>query len=211
MRDLLASKWPAIKEKDNQKVNDLKFRIIELEFAIKWSSFIELKTCQLDHESKNYSLPLDSKWIQSFNYVLGHFMQSVEENVNGSATIKIIKLFHANLKETYKLVEFFVARNLSGKFAINKSNLIIFKALIEIRMRECLEFERYRSNLKAFVQFCNNFKQVNVKAYEKQLALLERMENLDKETKLNSICAIKNFEHDITNELIKIVDEKRQL
>jgi hypothetical protein len=211
VRDLLVNKWPAIKEKDNQKVNDLQFRIIELEFAIKWSSFIELKTCQLDHESKNCSLPLDSKWIQSFNNVLGHFMQCVEEIVNGSATIQIVKLFHVNLKDTYKLVEFLVSRNLSGKLPINKSNLIIFKALIEIRMRECLEFERYRSNLKAFVQFCNNFKQVNVKAYEKQLASLGKMENLDKETKLNSICAIKNFEHDITDELIKIIDEKRQL
>jgi hypothetical protein len=198
--EFLASKWPATKDK---------FTI--LEFAIKWSLFIELEACQLDHVYKNYSLPLDSKWIQSFNNVLGHFMQSVEEIVNGSATIQIVKLFHVNLKDTYKLVEFFVSRNLSGKLPINKSNLIIFKSLIEIRMRECLEFERYRSNLKAFVQFCNNFKQVNVKAYEKQLASLGKMENLDKETKLNSICAIKNFEHDITDELIKIIDEKRQL
>jgi hypothetical protein len=198
--EFLASKWPATKDK---------FTI--LEFAIKWSLFIELEACQLDHVYKNYSLPLDSKWIQSFNNVLGHFMQCVEEIVNGSATIQIVKLFHVNLKDTYKLVEFFVSRNLSGKLPINKSNLIIFKSLIEIRMRECLEFERYRSNLKAFVQFCNNFKQVNVKAYEKQLASLGKMENLDKETKLNSICAIKNFEHDITDELIKIIDEKRQL
>ena len=183
---------------------------MELEFALKWNSFIDLETIHLNHEAKKQSLPLDDTWSTSFTNVITHFKQCIQDIANGTATFQIIKLFYDNLKDAFKFAEFLVNNNLKGQpvFLFNKLNMSVFNALIHVRMKECNEFERYRTNLKAFVQFCNIFKQVNVKVYEKQLVALEKLVNFDKETKINNLCTILNFEHDIVGFFSRIPSEK---
>ena len=192
IKELLEDKWP----KNTKKLDETQFGIEELEFALKWESFLNLEEIHLNHVAKGYSLPLDpNSWLDSFNNLCSLFCQCIENVASGLATIQIVKLVHANKEKANKMTKFLVEKNLTGKFCFNKSNLGLFDNLVEIRMKECVEFENYRSNLKAFVQVCNNFRQVNVKAYEIQLDDLEKMVNVfDKQTKLSSVCSVLNFE-----------------
>lgn len=155
MGELLKSKWPALKEKED----NVQFRLTELEFALAWNSFIDLETCQLTHKTSGWSLPLDDKWQKTVATTLSLFVQCVEEMVSGAATIQVIKLLHANLRAARELVEFVKNKGLAGRnFTFDQTKVTAFDALVMVRMRECREFERYRANLRVFVQICNNFK-----------------------------------------------------
>ena len=192
---LLNAKWPKrTEDPTNESQNETQYKIAELEYALRWNSFLVLEEIHLEHVANNLCVPLDSA---TFENVFKNFSEIMGNIANGSATFQIIKVIHANLNEANKFGQFLLSKNLPLAFCFNASNMNMFEILVKIRMKECKEFELYRANLKAFVQFCNNFKQINVKAYAKQLNELEKRHQFDMEAKLSSVCNVLSFEHDI--------------
>ena len=73
----------------------------------------------------------------------------------------------------------------------NNFNSDQFKTFLKIRYKEVKEFEAYNVSMKAFIQYCKKFPQINVSAYSKQL---DELEGLDIENMhLNSVCKKLNF------------------
>ena len=187
---LLSAKWP----KRTDQISQEQDRINELEFMLKYHSFLPLIETHFVYDKLNQSLPLHSgTWLPRYNNALHVFANTINNLVAGKEVIKVIKILNENSVEMMKLAKFIIEKRIVS-YSLNESNYQFLGHLIQMRMRECIEFENYRAELKAFIQFCSYFKEIDVSSYDKQLETLQRTQNLDGIVKLDSVCSIFAFE-----------------
>jgi hypothetical protein len=74
----------------------------------------------------------------------------------------------------------------------NKNHL---KLITRIRVKEVFEFEIYRTRMKAFIQFCSKFNQINIETYAMQLSSLEMLENQIENIIIKEVCDIKKYQN----------------
>ena len=75
-----------------------------------------------------------------------------------------------------------------------KECFYLFEVMARIRVKEMHEFEAYIVRMKAFIQFCLLFKQIDVTDYIQQLNYLEKLGDNKNYLILNDVCKTINFD-----------------
>ncbi len=75
-----------------------------------------------------------------------------------------------------------------------KECFYLFKVMTRIRVKEMHEFEAYIVRMKAFIQFCLLFNQIDVTDYINQLNHLEMLGDNKNNLILNNVCKTINFD-----------------
>lgn len=79
-------------------------------------------------------------------------------------------------------------------FSAKSINLL--PEFLKIRHQEVLEFEAYNVDMKAFIQYCSKFPQIQTNQYAKELAVLELTGTKIDAYVLNKVCQPFNYTTD---------------
>ena len=133
---------------------------------------------------QNSSVRVYSKaWEEFFGAKIKLYVASLNELVTGDILVKVVTLLQACKGNATKLIKAL------GSLTSQSDSLdqVTFDNLVEFRHREVAEFNMFRSKLKAFLQFCTNFKQyIYLEDLEAELKSLTVL-SVD-ERKLSSLC-----------------------
>ncbi len=162
----------------NDKINDHRC----LEFVLETGTFTLILEQSLLARKRNKANPLDKSMEARFSKCLELFNHSLENIVRGDESLYVIKLFYENATIFSHLFEILQRENLIDK----KKDVNSYRALFLFRMREVTAYEKYKVSMKAFLQFCSHFKQINIKVYEKKLEELTPIK--EEELKLSKVC-----------------------
>jgi E3 ubiquitin-protein ligase RNF213 len=171
----------------NQLIKDkLHKENISLMYILEKSTFFLIYEQNLISKKSGKALPLDKNQEKIFNNHIASLVNTLENIAKGEETLFNIKLFKDNSENFMKLIELIQKENLYENLPLIRNRDKTFEKLFKYRMKEVDTYEDYKTSLKAFLQFCSHFKQINIKSYEKQL---EDLSPVKKEVlKLSQVC-----------------------
>ena len=106
------------------------------------------------------------KYEDFFNKQVHSFIDCMKMLVSGEVKVGQIKLLKQQKENSCKLI------NILSKFSIkdsplNQVELIHFKNLIEFRYNELTEFIMFKTKITNFLQFCSNFKDIDLELLQR--------------------------------------------
>jgi hypothetical protein len=104
---------------------------------------------------------LTKKYEDILNKQAYSFIECIRLLISGEVRIDQIKLLKQFKENACKLISILSKFNIKDS-PFNQTELVHFKNLIEFRHNELTEFVMFRSKLTNFVQFCSNFKDIDL-------------------------------------------------
>ena len=132
----------------------------------------------------------NKKYENYFKTQIHSFIECMKSLISGEAKISQIKLFKLYQENTCKLIKVLSRFNIQDS-PFNHQNLAHFKNLIDFRNSELLEFNKFRSKITAFLQFCSNFKDIDIELLQKDHTILAKL-NIEEQS-LSVFCKPTSF------------------